>query len=150
MNLPNAFTVGRIVATPLIAILPLANSWGLRLTAFILFLAAAISDYIDGYLARSRKQETDLGRLLEVVQGQDEPRLVDHDDEGIVFPARYAAEAEVRLEKISRLRYIGDGEIEVVQSHVILHFLTVASRDMRSKAIASTVGLWQNITRTSR
>jgi CDP-diacylglycerol--glycerol-3-phosphate 3-phosphatidyltransferase len=65
MNLPNAFTVGRIVATPLIAILPLANSWGLRLTAFILFLAAAISDYIDGYLARSRKQETDLGRLLD-------------------------------------------------------------------------------------
>jgi hypothetical protein len=65
MNLPNALTVGRIVATPLIATLPLANSWGLRLTAFILFLAAAISDYIDGYLARSRKQETDLGRLLD-------------------------------------------------------------------------------------
>jgi CDP-diacylglycerol--glycerol-3-phosphate 3-phosphatidyltransferase len=65
MNLPNALTVGRIVATPLIAILPLANSWGLRLTAFILFLAAAISDYIDGHLARSRKQETDLGRLLD-------------------------------------------------------------------------------------
>jgi CDP-diacylglycerol--glycerol-3-phosphate 3-phosphatidyltransferase len=65
MNLPNAFTVGRIVATPLVATLPLANSWGLRLTAFILFLAAAISDYIDGHLARSRKQETDLGRLLD-------------------------------------------------------------------------------------
>jgi CDP-diacylglycerol---glycerol-3-phosphate 3-phosphatidyltransferase len=65
MNLPNALTVGRIVATPLIATLPLANSWGLRLTAFILFTAAAVTDYIDGYLARSRKQETDLGRLLD-------------------------------------------------------------------------------------
>jgi len=65
MNLPNAFTVGRIVATPLIATLPLANSWGLRLTAFVLFVIAAVTDYIDGYLARSRKEETDLGRLLD-------------------------------------------------------------------------------------
>ena len=31
----------------------------------MLFLAAAITDYIDGQLARSRKQETDLGRLLD-------------------------------------------------------------------------------------
>ena len=65
MNLPNALTVGRIVITPLVAVLPFASSWGLRLTAFVLFLVAAISDYIDGNLARSRKQETDLGRLLD-------------------------------------------------------------------------------------
>jgi len=65
MNLPNALTVGRIAATPLIAALPLANSCGLRLTAFILFTVAAVTDYVDGYLARSRKEETDLGRLLD-------------------------------------------------------------------------------------
>jgi CDP-diacylglycerol--glycerol-3-phosphate 3-phosphatidyltransferase len=65
MNLPNALTVGRIAATPLIAALPLANSWGLRLTAFILFVIAAVTDYVDGYIARSRKEETDLGRLLD-------------------------------------------------------------------------------------
>lgn len=65
MNLPNGLTVGRIAATPLIAVLPFANSWGLRLVAFALFLMAAITDYIDGHLARSRKEETDLGRLLD-------------------------------------------------------------------------------------
>jgi CDP-diacylglycerol--glycerol-3-phosphate 3-phosphatidyltransferase len=65
MNLPNALTVGRIVVTPLIAILPFANSWNLRLAAFVLFTVAAITDYIDGHLARSRKEETDLGRLLD-------------------------------------------------------------------------------------
>jgi CDP-diacylglycerol--glycerol-3-phosphate 3-phosphatidyltransferase len=65
LNLPNALSFGRIAATPLIAILPFANSSGLRLTAFILFVVAAVTDYIDGYLARSRKQETDLGRLLD-------------------------------------------------------------------------------------
>ena len=65
MNLPNGLTVGRIAATPLIAVLPFANSWVLRLVAFVLFLMAAITDYIDGHLARSRKEETDLGRLLD-------------------------------------------------------------------------------------
>jgi CDP-diacylglycerol--glycerol-3-phosphate 3-phosphatidyltransferase len=65
MNLPNALTVARIAATPLIAALPFADSWSLRLVAFLLFTAAAVTDYIDGMLARSRKQETDLGRLLD-------------------------------------------------------------------------------------
>jgi CDP-diacylglycerol--glycerol-3-phosphate 3-phosphatidyltransferase len=65
MNLPNALTAGRIVATPLIATLPFANSWPLRLTAFVLFVIAAVTDYVDGMLARSRKQETDLGKLLD-------------------------------------------------------------------------------------
>lgn len=65
MNLPNALTVGRIAATPFIAVLPFADSWTLRLTAFVLFTIAAITDYVDGKLARSRKEETDLGRLLD-------------------------------------------------------------------------------------
>jgi len=65
MNLPNALSAARIVATPLIAVLPFAHSSGLRFLAFLLFLAAAITDYIDGMLARSRKQETDLGKLLD-------------------------------------------------------------------------------------
>ena len=65
MNLPNAFTAGRIAITPLVAWLPFAASSALRLTAFVLFIVAAVSDYVDGHLARSRKQETDLGRLLD-------------------------------------------------------------------------------------
>ena len=65
MNLPNAVTAARIAVTPLIAWLPLAPSSTLRLTAFLLFVLAAVTDYVDGRLARSRKQETDLGRLLD-------------------------------------------------------------------------------------
>ena len=65
MNLPNALTVGRIAITPLIAILPFAPATTPRLLAFILFLFAAVSDYADGVLARSRKQETTLGKLLD-------------------------------------------------------------------------------------
>lgn len=65
MNLPNAITVARIAVTPVITVLPFADAWGARLAAFVLFTAAAITDYVDGHLARSRQQETDLGRLLD-------------------------------------------------------------------------------------
>jgi CDP-diacylglycerol--glycerol-3-phosphate 3-phosphatidyltransferase len=65
MNLPNALTVGRIAITPLIAVLPFAPATTPRLIAFVLFLVAAVSDYADGVLARSRKQETTLGKLLD-------------------------------------------------------------------------------------
>jgi CDP-diacylglycerol---glycerol-3-phosphate 3-phosphatidyltransferase len=65
VNLPNAVTAARIAVTPLIAWLPMAPSSGLRLMAFVLFVTAAVTDYVDGRLARSRQQETDLGRLLD-------------------------------------------------------------------------------------
>jgi CDP-diacylglycerol---glycerol-3-phosphate 3-phosphatidyltransferase len=65
MNLPNGLTVARIVVTPAIAALPFVDSVSARLWAFVLFLAAAISDWFDGYLARTRRQETDLGRILD-------------------------------------------------------------------------------------
>jgi len=65
VNLPNAITVGRIALTPLIAWLPFVTTWEARLGAFVLFLVAAITDYWDGHLARSRNLVTDLGRLLD-------------------------------------------------------------------------------------
>lgn len=65
MNLPNGLTVARIIVTPAIAALPFVESSGARFVAFLLFLVAAISDWFDGYLARTRQQETDLGRMLD-------------------------------------------------------------------------------------
>lgn len=65
MNLPNALTVGRIAITPLIAWLPFTGSAAARLAAFVLFLAAAWSDYYDGMLARTRGLITDLGKMLD-------------------------------------------------------------------------------------
>jgi phosphatidylglycerophosphate synthase len=65
LNLPNAITLGRILITPLIAALPFINSPFARLAAFLCFVVAAISDYFDGMLARTRNLETDLGKLLD-------------------------------------------------------------------------------------
>ncbi len=57
--------MGRIALTPLIAWLPFTTSWSARLGAFVLFLVAAVTDYWDGHLARSRNLVTDLGQLLD-------------------------------------------------------------------------------------
>lgn len=65
MNLPTGLTVARIAITPLIAALPFIPTSAARLWAFALFLAAVNTDWIDGWLARVRKQETDLGRMLD-------------------------------------------------------------------------------------
>ena len=65
MNLPNAITVGRILVAPLIAALPFINSPFARLAAFLVYIIAAVTDYYDGMLARTRNLITDLGRLLD-------------------------------------------------------------------------------------
>lgn len=65
MNLPNAITMGRIAATPLIATLVINSAWQPRLSAWVLFIAAATTDYVDGKLARDRNLVTTLGKLLD-------------------------------------------------------------------------------------
>ena len=64
-TLPNILTVARIALTPVIALLPLIRGATPKLVAFVVFLAAAISDIYDGKLARERKEVTDLGKLLD-------------------------------------------------------------------------------------
>ncbi|MEO6779104.1 MAG: CDP-alcohol phosphatidyltransferase family protein [Gemmatimonadaceae bacterium] len=65
MNLPNALTVGRIAAAPFIGVLPFFPSSSIRFSAFLLFVVAAATDYVDGHLARTRNSVTDTGRLLD-------------------------------------------------------------------------------------
>jgi phosphatidylglycerophosphate synthase len=67
VNLPNALTVGRIFAAPVVAALPFIERWDLRLFAFVLFLVVAITDYYDGKLARTQNMVTDLGKLLDPI-----------------------------------------------------------------------------------
>ena len=64
-TLPNIITVARIALTPVVALLPFINGYLPKLIAFVVFLIAAISDLIDGHLARRRDEVTDLGKLLD-------------------------------------------------------------------------------------
>ena len=65
LNLPNAITLGRIVLAVVLAPLLLTDSFAVRAAAFAVFLAAAISDIVDGNLARSRNLITDFGKLAD-------------------------------------------------------------------------------------
>ncbi len=62
---PNLITFGRILACPIVCILIFLPSVTGRLFSFVFFLAAALSDLWDGYLARKHGMVTDLGKLLD-------------------------------------------------------------------------------------
>jgi CDP-diacylglycerol--glycerol-3-phosphate 3-phosphatidyltransferase len=66
-TLPNVLTITRIALAPVIALLPFIQGYWPKVIAFVAFLAAAASDIADGYFARSRKQVTDLGILLDPI-----------------------------------------------------------------------------------
>ena len=64
-TLPNMLTLARIALAPVIALLPFIHGYLPKLIAFVVFLAAAISDIYDGRLARERHEITDLGKMLD-------------------------------------------------------------------------------------
>lgn len=66
-NLPNILTISRIVVIPVIFLtIYIQTSWW-YLIAGLLFIIAAITDYLDGYLARSRNELSSFGRLLDPI-----------------------------------------------------------------------------------
>ena len=68
LSLPNVLTYGRIVAVPaLVACLHFMTGDNARWAAFALFVAASITDWLDGYLARAWQQQSALGRMLDPI-----------------------------------------------------------------------------------
>jgi cardiolipin synthase len=66
-DLPNVLTLSRIAAIPLLVICAAIETPLADMAACIVFGAAAITDYFDGKLARSRLQQSDLGRMLDPI-----------------------------------------------------------------------------------
>lgn len=72
MNLPNALTLGRIFLVPLLVVVLLTKFegrmiFGVRkeLVGAAIFGVASLTDWLDGYLARRRKQVTTLGQMMD-------------------------------------------------------------------------------------
>ncbi len=66
-NLPNILTISRILVIPVIFLSLYINSFAWTMFIAILFVAAAVTDYFDGYLARCRNQTSAFGRLLDPI-----------------------------------------------------------------------------------
>jgi CDP-diacylglycerol--glycerol-3-phosphate 3-phosphatidyltransferase len=65
VNLPNTITLSRLILTAAFMIFVAWDStWG-HVIALILFVIAAISDFVDGWLARKMNLVTPLGKLLD-------------------------------------------------------------------------------------
>ena len=72
LALPNILTYGRIAAVPVMVGLMYwqgidgGGLW-LRWLALAVFIAAAVTDILDGYLARAWEQQSSLGRMLDPI-----------------------------------------------------------------------------------
>jgi len=72
VNLPNAITIGRIFLVPLLVVVLLTKFegrliMGVRkdLVGAAIFGIASLTDWLDGYLARRRKQVTPIGQFMD-------------------------------------------------------------------------------------
>ncbi|ACI49849.1 CDP-diacylglycerol/glycerol-3-phosphate 3-phosphatidyltransferase [Gluconacetobacter diazotrophicus PA1 5] len=66
-DLPNILTLSRIVAIPVLVALVAIGAPVTDCAACLLFIAAGITDYLDGKLARAWHQYSDLGRMLDPI-----------------------------------------------------------------------------------
>lgn len=67
MNLPNKLTLVRMILVPFFIIaMALPSEWGWNLwTALGIFIVAAITDFVDGYLSRKNNQVTKFGKIMD-------------------------------------------------------------------------------------
>ncbi|WP_239993085.1 CDP-diacylglycerol--glycerol-3-phosphate 3-phosphatidyltransferase [Candidatus Methylomirabilis limnetica] len=67
MNLPNKITLGRIFLVPFIIVFLVVGEKVPNYTAGAIFLAAVLTDWLDGQIARNTRQVTTLGKLLDPI-----------------------------------------------------------------------------------
>ncbi|NWF74628.1 MAG: CDP-diacylglycerol--glycerol-3-phosphate 3-phosphatidyltransferase [Nitrospirae bacterium] len=67
LNLPNFITFTRILLIPVFVVLFVTPTEDRSLSAAIVFVVAAVTDLLDGYLARRNGQVTTLGKLLDPI-----------------------------------------------------------------------------------
>ncbi len=67
MNLPNKLTMLRIIMVPVFVVfLSMDEAW-CRYVALILFIAASLTDLLDGRIARARNLITDFGKFMDPI-----------------------------------------------------------------------------------
>lgn len=161
MNLPNALTVGRIFLVPLLVVVLLTKFegrliFGVRkeLVGAAIFGIAALTDVLDGYLARRRKQITTLGQLMDPLADKllitaALVSLVQMD----LAPAWMVAVILGRELAVTLLRSIAYargmvipasllGKIKMIAEVVAVLLLILGGEQLRQFFIAGTIALW--------
>jgi CDP-diacylglycerol--glycerol-3-phosphate 3-phosphatidyltransferase len=161
MNLPNALTVGRIFLVPLLVVVLLTKFEGRlilgmrkELVGAAIFGIASLTDVLDGYLARRRKQITTLGQLMDPLADKllitaALVSLVQMD----LAPAWMVAVILGREFAVTLLRSIAHargmvipasnlGKIKMIAEVVAVLLLILGGEQLREFFIAGTIALW--------
>lgn len=65
-TVPNILTLARLVLLVPICLL-IMGGWTAHALAFVLYVIACLTDFLDGYIARAHNQGSDFGRMLDPV-----------------------------------------------------------------------------------
>lgn len=156
MNLPNKLTVARIICTPVFV---LFYALGLYIPAFIVFLAASLTDLLDGKIARQYGMVTNFGKIMDPLAD----KILVYSafcmfiDKGlmpgwmlIIILAREFAVSGMRTVAASEGKVIAagmTGKIKTVLQMVAVHFLILSSYH-KVIHICGEVLLWASLVMT--
>ncbi len=65
MNLPNRLSIARLLSVPFFMVFTYIDNVYARVGALLIFVAAGVTDLVDGYIARKRNLVTNLGIFLD-------------------------------------------------------------------------------------
>lgn len=131
LNLPNALTGLRIVAVPVLIWLLALDTESSRIWATVVFLVAALTDLVDGAVARRRNQITSFGKLADPIA-----------DKALIGTALIGlsllGELSWWVTAVILVREIG---ITALRMWVISHGVIPASRGGKAKTLAQVIAI---------
>lgn len=148
ITLANRITLLRIAAVPVFVLMLVYYTMGLmrgqpkeihRIAALTIFLAAALTDALDGYLARARGEITALGRVLDPLA--DKALLLS----GLILLGRPSLPAEILHVPIWFLVLVVSRDVVLLLGAVVIH--TVSGRlEVRPRVLGKLATVFQMIT----
>ena len=131
-TLPNLLGIGRIVATPVIMVLLLADWPGSSLAGGILFVVAALTDFADGWIARARNQVSPLGVFMDLAADK------------VLVAGVLVAMVEIRLVPtwIAATILIREFVVQAVRQLAAVEDVVISARALgKAKTLTTLVGL---------
>ena len=65
--IPNILTILRIASAPILVLVLLSSETSMVILGLVIFILSSITDFLDGYLARSFNQSSKLGKILDPI-----------------------------------------------------------------------------------
>jgi len=131
VNLPNALTSLRLIAVPILIWLMAADTESARFWATIVFILAAITDLMDGAIARKRGQVTSFGKLADPIA-----------DKALIGTALIGlsllGDLSWWITIVILARELG---VTILRMWVIRHGVIAASRGGKAKTLAQVIAI---------